>query len=76
MELLAVEARILFWLVVLVLLLFTAATSRLGALGLFALVCTWLAFFLRRVVARAYAMCQFGARGVGVLTHHRLEVGN
>jgi hypothetical protein len=46
MELLAVGARIFLWLVIIVRLLFTAATSRLGALGFLALMCAWLAFFL------------------------------
>ncbi len=76
MEFLAVGARILLRFVVLVLLLFTVATSRLGALGFLALACTWLAFFFRPVAVGAYAVCQFGVRGVGVLTHHCLEVGN
>jgi hypothetical protein len=46
MELLAVGAHIFLWLVVLVLLLFSAATLQLGALGFLALACMWLAFFL------------------------------
>jgi hypothetical protein len=46
MELLAVGAHILLWLVFLVFLLFTMATSRRGALGFLALVCTWLEFVL------------------------------
>ena len=37
MELLAVGARILLWLIVIVLLLFSAATLQLGALGFLAL---------------------------------------
>ncbi len=73
MELIAVGARILLWLVVLVLLLFSAATSQLGALGFLALACAWLAFFLRQVAVGAYAVRQFGVHEVGVLTHHPLE---
>ncbi len=46
MKLLAVGARILLWLVVVVLLLFPAVTLQLGALGFLALVCAWLAFVL------------------------------
>jgi hypothetical protein len=76
MELIAVGARILLWLVVLVLVLFSLATSGLGALGFLEFACTWLAFFLRQVVVKAYAVRRFGVRGVGVLTHHYLEVGN
>jgi hypothetical protein len=76
MELLAVGTGILLWLVVFVLLLFFAATARLGALGFLALACAWLVFFLRRVTVGAYAIRQFGVRGVSVLTHHCLEVGN
>jgi hypothetical protein len=76
MELLAVGARVLLWLVVLVHLLFLAATTRLGALGFLALACAWLAFFVRQVAVGADAVRQFGVRRVGVLTHHRLEVGN
>jgi hypothetical protein len=45
-ELLEVGANILLWLIVLVLLLFSIATSRLGALRFLALACAWLAFFL------------------------------
>jgi hypothetical protein len=45
MKLLAVGARILLWLVVLALLLFSAATLKLGALGFLALACALLAFF-------------------------------
>ncbi len=45
MELLAVGARILLWLIVLVLLLFSAATLQLGKLGYLVLACTWLVFF-------------------------------
>ncbi len=76
MELLAVGARILLWLVVFVLLLFSAATAQLGALGFLALACSWLAIFLRQDAVGAYAVRQFGVRGVGVLAHHHLEVGN
>jgi hypothetical protein len=75
-ELLAVGARILLWLIILVLLLFSAATLQLGELGFLALACAWLAFFLGRVAVRAYTLRQFGVRGVGVITHHCLEVGN
>ncbi len=46
MELLAVGAHILLWLIVLVLRLFATATLQLGALGFLALVCALLAFFL------------------------------
>jgi hypothetical protein len=76
MELLAVGARIFLLLVILVLLLFTAATLRLGALGFLALACTWLLFFLGRVAVGAYPVCQFGVRVIGVPTHHRMEEGN
>jgi hypothetical protein len=76
MELLAVGARILLWLVILVLHLFSAATLQLGALRFLALACAWLAFFLGQVAVGGYAVRQFGVRGVGVLTYHRLEVGN
>ncbi len=76
MELLAVGARILLCLIVLVLLLLSPATSRLGALGFLALACMWLAFFFGQVPVGAYAVSQFGVRRVGVLTHHRFEVGN
>jgi hypothetical protein len=44
-ELLAVGARILLWLVVLVLLLFSASALQLRLLGFLALMCMWLAFF-------------------------------
>jgi hypothetical protein len=50
MELLAVGARILLWLVILVLLLFSAAALRLGTLEFLALACMLLAFFFGRVV--------------------------
>ena len=76
MELLAVEARICLWLIVPVLLLFSAATSRLGALGFLALVCAWLRFFLVQVAVGAYTIPQFGVCAIGVLTHHCLEAGN
>ncbi len=76
MELLAVGACILLWLVILVLLLFSAATLQIGALGFLALACARLAFFLRLATVGAYAVCQFGVHGNGVLTHHSLEVGN
>jgi hypothetical protein len=56
-ELLAVGARIFLWLVVLVFLLFTAATLGLGALGFLALACVWLAIFLVQVAVGAYAVC-------------------
>ncbi len=56
MELLAVGARILLWLIVFVLLLFSMATAQLGALGFLALTCVWLVFFLRQVAVRAYAV--------------------
>jgi hypothetical protein len=45
MELLAVGARILLLLVVLVLLLFSASTLWLGMLGFLAFACSWFAFF-------------------------------
>jgi hypothetical protein len=76
MELFAVGARILLWLVIFFLFLFPAATSQLGVLGFLALACAWLAFALGRVAVGGYAICRFGVRGVGVLTHHRLEVGH
>ncbi len=47
----------------------------LGALEFLALACTWLAFFLRWVTVGAYAVHRCSVRGVGVLTHHCLEVG-
>jgi hypothetical protein len=56
MELLTMGACILLWLVVLVLLMFTAATLQLEALGFLALACTWLAFFLL-VTLGAHAVC-------------------
>jgi hypothetical protein len=76
MELLAVGARILLWVVLLVLLLFSVAILRLGALGFLVLACAWLAFFLRQVAVGAYAVRQFVVCGIGVLAHHCLEVGN
>jgi hypothetical protein len=45
MELLAVGARILLLLFVLVLLLFSASAVRLGTLGFLAIASQWLAFF-------------------------------
>ncbi len=47
MELLAVGAHILLWLVVLVLLLFSVSALQLETLGFLALACSWLAFFFR-----------------------------
>jgi hypothetical protein len=76
MELFAAEARILLWLVIFFLLLFPVATLQLGALEFLVLACMWLAFVLRRVAVGAYVVCRFGVRGVGVLTHHCLEVGH
>jgi hypothetical protein len=76
MELFAVGAHILLWLVIFFLLLFPAAASRLGALGFLALACMWLAFVLGQVAVGAYPVCQFGVHRVGVLTHHCLEVGH
>ncbi len=76
MELFAVGARILLWLAIFFHLLFPTATLRLGALGFLALACAWLAIVLGRVAVGAYAIWQFGVRRVGVLTHHRLEVGH
>ncbi len=64
MELLAVGTRILLWLVIFVLLLFSAATARLGALGFLALAWAWLAFFLRQVAVGAYTARRFGVHGV------------
>ncbi len=45
MELLAVGAHILLWLMVLVLLLFYASATCLGTLGFLAIMSMWLAFF-------------------------------
>ncbi len=45
MEILAVGARILLCLVILVLLLFSGSASQLGTLGFLAIECTWLVFF-------------------------------
>jgi hypothetical protein len=53
MELFAVGARILLWLVIFFLLLFPAATSQLGALGFLVLTCSCLAFILRLVAVGA-----------------------
>ncbi len=50
MELFAVGAGILLWLVIFFLLLFPVATLQLGALGFLVLACAWLAFVLRQVV--------------------------
>ncbi len=74
MELLAVGARILLWLLVLVLLLFSASPVQLGALGFLAIASTWPAFFFGQVAVGIHAVRQFGVCGVGVLSHHRLEV--
>jgi hypothetical protein len=57
MELFAVGAHILLWLIIFFLLLFPAATLQLGALGFLALACAWLAFVLGRVAVKAYAVC-------------------
>jgi hypothetical protein len=57
MELFAVGARILLWLLNFLLFLFPAATLRLGALEFLVLACAWLAFVLGRVAVRAYAIC-------------------
>ncbi len=57
MELLAVGACILLWLVVLVLLLFSASAVQLVTLGFLAVTCTWLAFFFGRVAVRTHAVC-------------------
>jgi hypothetical protein len=75
MELLVVVARILFWLVVLVLLLFPASAAQLGTLGFLAITCTWLMFFFRQVAVRIHTIRQFGVSGVDVPSHHCLEVG-
>jgi hypothetical protein len=56
-ELFAMGARILLWLVIFFLLLCPAATWLLGALGFLALACAWLAFVLRQVAVGAYAVC-------------------
>ena len=56
MELLAVRARILFWFVVRVLLLFSASALQLGTLGFLALACMWLAFFCGRVAVGTHAV--------------------
>jgi hypothetical protein len=75
MELLAVGACILFWLVVLILLLFSVSAARLGTLGFLAITSTWLVFFFGQVPVRIHAACLFGVRGVSVLSHHCLEAG-
>jgi hypothetical protein len=46
MELFAVGAHILLWLIIFFFLLFPSATLQLGALGFLALACTCLAFVL------------------------------
>jgi hypothetical protein len=74
-ELLVVGAHILCWLVVLVLLLFTASAAQLGTLEFLAITSTWLVFFFGQVTVGIHAVRQFGVRGVGVPIHHRLEVG-
>jgi hypothetical protein len=66
MELLAVGARILFWFIALVLLLFSVSALWLGTLGFLALLCTWLAFFFGQVAVGTHAVCWFGVRRVGV----------
>ncbi len=75
MELLVVGARILLWLVIIVLLLFSASAAQLGMLGVLAVTSTWLAFFFGRVAVGIHAVRQFSVRGVGVPVHHCLEVG-
>ncbi len=45
MELLAVGARILLWLVILVLLLFSTSPLQLGMMGFLAVASMWLEFF-------------------------------
>jgi hypothetical protein len=71
MELLAVGAHILLWLIA----LFSASAGRLGMLDFLAIMCTWLAFFFGPVAVRTPAICRFGVGGAGVLSHHCLEVG-
>jgi hypothetical protein len=73
MELLAVGARILHWLIVLGLLLFFVSTAQLRTLGFLAIVSTWLAFFFGKVAIGIHPVCQFGVCRVGVLSHHCLE---
>ncbi len=75
MELLAVGAFDLFWLIILVLLLFSANAVGLGKLGFLVLACTLLVFFFGRVPVRTHAVRQFGVCRVGVLSHHCLKVG-
>jgi hypothetical protein len=60
MELLAVGARILLWLVVLVILLFSASAAQLGMMGFLAIASPWLAFFLGQVAVRIHAVRRFG----------------
>ena len=76
MELLTVGTCVLLWLVALVLLLFSVSAVQLGTLGFLGIPSTWLVFFLGQVAVEIHAIHQFGVHGVGVLTHHRLEVGN
>jgi hypothetical protein len=57
MELLAVGARILLWLVILVLLLFSASAVCHGMLGFFSIGCTWLAFFFGQVAVKIHTVC-------------------
>jgi hypothetical protein len=75
MEFLAVGAGIFLWLVILVLLLFSASAAQTGLLGFLVIACTWLAFFFGQVAVGTHAIHQFGVCGVGVLSHHCLEVG-
>ncbi len=75
MELLALGACILLWLVVLILLLFSASAAWLGTLEFLAITSTWLAFFFGQVAVGIHAIHQFGVCRVGVLSHHCLEVG-
>ncbi len=56
MELFAVGARIFFWFVVFVLLLFSASALQLGMLGFLVLGCTWLAFFFEQIAVRTHAV--------------------
>jgi hypothetical protein len=76
MELLAVGARVLHWLVVLVLLLLSAPAARLGTLGFLAIASLWLAFFFRRFAVGIHAVHRFGVRGIVVPVHHCVEVGD
>ncbi len=75
MELLAVGAPILLCLIVLVRLLFFASAVQLGMLGFLAIACTWLEFFFGKVAVETHTVHQFGVCGVGVLSHHCLEMG-